>query len=480
MNIVMFSITPLFPHHDMGGAQKHLRAIALYLAELGHEITILCTRREDTPQPFHWHERIVVKPILRFKQPFPGPYDTGAVNLASVIQEVGEHLQNADRFYMHDGEFLFPQVYRHVPTVVSLRDNVYPETIQGGFQFQAHTLVLISEFSRQFYLHTAGRFLPDLPSRMKVIHNGIQWERFKQTPPSERLLQHIGGDPRPHKIILHPHRPEENKGMWQTIEVVDLLVNHHHITDIRVLVPRWLGLQFDEGVSRFYQRVDAELAKRGLTPYFVFHEWVPVDLLPEYYSLGDVMFSLGSFVESFGNAVYEALGCGTRVVTARISTHRELLPPEMIDGVDFNDHAEASRKTAHILQSGLRTDPAVIAYLQAHYGVQRQWSAYAETILGASLVEPLRYQLEPIHAETQFQLAPWCYRTENGAIYHDFRADYAHSETLERLLSQYAGIFSLTQAQADGVASVQVQDWLREGYIVPITQAVRSAFAQGG
>ena len=45
MKILMFSITPLFPDHDMGGGQKHLRTIAMHLAQAGHEITLLSTRQ---------------------------------------------------------------------------------------------------------------------------------------------------------------------------------------------------------------------------------------------------------------------------------------------------------------------------------------------------------------------------------------------------------------------------------------------------
>jgi hypothetical protein len=87
-------------------------------------------------------------------------------------------MQRADRFYIHDGEFVFPYVYRGKPTVVGLRDNVYPETIQGAFHFEGHRLIVISEYARQFFLQTVGRFFPELPERLKVIRNSIDWEQF--------------------------------------------------------------------------------------------------------------------------------------------------------------------------------------------------------------------------------------------------------------------------------------------------------------
>lgn len=466
MKILMFSITPLFPKHDMGGGQKHLRTIANHLANLGHDITILCTQRADTNAPFRWHERIQVLPILRFKQPFPAPYDTPAYNIASIMQDVAEHMQDADRFYIHDGEFVFPYVYRGIPTVVSLRDNVYPETIQGAFHFEGHRMVLISEYARAFFTHTVGRFFPELPERMIVIRNSIDWNRFKPTPPAH-ILDLIPIDPSQHAIVLHPHRPEESKGMWQTIEVVDRLVHEYGISNVKTLVPTWLGLQYDPGVQDFYDRVHAEIARRGLTDHFLFHDWVPVELLPEYYSMGQVTLALGNFVESFGNAVYESLGCGTPTVVARISSHRELLPEELADKVDFNDHETAARLAADIIRTGRRTSQATLDYLHAHYRVEDQLQRYADTILNAKTAEPMRFQFTPITDATRYQLAPWCYQAKSG-IYHDYKADYYSSPALSALVAAHPDGFTRADAEQQGVSPDEVEYWLREGYTVPI------------
>ncbi|MDZ4766447.1 MAG: glycosyltransferase family 4 protein [Chloroflexota bacterium] len=465
MNIVMFSITPLFPAHDMGGAQKHLRAIALHLAGLGHAVTVVCTRRDDTPADFAWttpdgRSAARVRAILPYRQPFPAPYDVPAHDLATIIQAMGDLLAAADRFYMHDGEFLFPYVYAHVPTVVSLRDNVYPETLQGGFQFRAHTLILISDYARRFFLHTVGRFFPDLDARIRVIHNGIDWTRFVYTPP-DRVLALLPFDPAGKTIIVHPHRPEENKGMWETIEVARRLVNDYQIEHLRVLVPRWLNWRQDAGVRDFYERVEARLTAYGLTENFVFHEWIPADLLPEYFSLGALSLSLGSFAESFGNAAYESYGCGTPTIMARISTHRELLPDDLAYKVDWGDHDAAARLAAAIIRGGIRTSPATLTYLRDHYTVSRQLDAVADTILNATLVPPLTYRYRALDATVRYTLAAWCVVTARG-IYHDYRADYRDDLALAALAIRADG-FNAADADA-----VQIDGWLRAGYIVPL------------
>lgn len=468
MNILMFSITPLFPDHDMGGGQKHLRTIALHLARQGHDITLLCTRREDTNQPFRWHERARVLPILRFRQPFPAPYDTPAYNIAAIMQDVGEHMQAADRFYIHDGEFVFPYVYRDKPTVVGLRDNVYPETIQGAFHFAGYRLIVVSEYARQFFLQTVGRFFPELPSRIQLIRNGIDWTRFQPTAP-QRVLELLPlVDPQQHAIVLHPHRPEDGKGIWQTIEVADRLVKQYGFAKLRVLVPRWLGVQYDPGVQDLYDRVEREIAQHSLSDHFVFHEWVPVDLLPEYYSLGGVTLALGSIVESFGNAVYESLGCGTPSIVARISSHRELLPEHLVDKVDFGDHDAAARRAADILREQRRTSQATLDHLHANFRVEDQLNAYAETILTAEAAPPMQYRFAPLDESTRFILPIWCYRAGSKGIYHDYRVTYLQDAALERLLDAYPSGFTFGEA-TQGASREQVMAWYRDGYLVPMT-----------
>lgn len=467
MKILMFSITPLFPDHDMGGGQKHLRTIAMHLAQQGHQVTLLCTRRADTEAPFHWHENALVLPILRFKQPFPAPYDTPAYNIAAIMQDVGQYMEQADRFYIHDGEFVFPYLYRSKPTIVGLRDNVYPETIQGAFHFEGHRLIVISEYARQFFLQTVGRFFPELPARIKVIRNSIDWTRFQPTTP-RRILDLIPAvHPQVHDIVLHPHRPEDSKGIWQTIEVADRLVKQYGFTNLRVLVPRWLGVQFDPGVQDLYDRVERELAARNLTEHFIFHPWVPVDLLPEYYTLGHVTLALGHFVESFGNAVYESLGCGTPTIVARISSHRELLPEHLIDKVDFGDHDTAASLAADILRNKTRTPQPTLDYLHEQFRVEAQLNAYAEAIVTAEVAQPMQYRFAPLDDATRFRLPIWCYRAGEKGIYHDYLVTYYQSAPLESLLDSHPDGFTFAAAESQGVSREQVTQWVREGYLYP-------------
>jgi len=304
---------------------------------------------------------------------------------------------------------------------------------------------------------------------MRGIHNGIDWERFKPTPPG-RILGLIPVDPARNLIVLHPHRPEESKGLRQTIDVVDKLVHQYGLVNVKTCVPLWLGLEHDPGIQAVYDRAYADIAARGLSDHFVFHPWVPVDLLPEYYSLGGVTLALGSFVESFGNAVYESLGCGTPSVVARISSHREILPEALVDKVDFDDAETAAAKAAAILRERRRTPQATLDYLHAHYRIETQLQAYAEAIEQAAILDELRFVFTPLTEHTSYQLAPWCYLAARG-IYHDYRADYLASPALRALVTAFPAGFSAALAASFEVDAGQIDAWQRDGYLVPVNPA---------
>lgn len=467
MKIVGFSINPLFEDRVIGGSAKHQQNVLTRLGELGHQVTVLCTAHPDT-RPFRWHDNVEVLPLLPFKQPFPQPYEIPAYSLAEIIQTVGEHLAGADRFYMHDGELLIPYIYRGVPTVISLRDNVYPETILGSFLFAADKLIAIAEYSRQVYLHTAGRFLPELAERSITINNGLDFNRFRPGEAGREIRELVGVDLAGRFVVLHPHRPEPNKGLAQTLAVAELLVRRYGCAELLVLVPRWAEEKLSPEVRAFYDSFEAELAARGLREHFAFHPWVPQRLMPDYYRLGQLTLALGSFVEAFGNVPYESLACGTPAIVARVATHRSLLPDELIPKVHYDDNEAAAAAAAAIWREGQGTPPATMAYLRRHFDIEAQLQAYAEAILGARAVGPAPTRVRPIGPQTRYLLPPWCYTWGDGMIFHDFLARHERMPELSALVAAHPEGFDAAQAAALGVSAEDLARWRREGYLTPV------------
>lgn len=469
MKIVGFSINPLFPDQVIGGSAKHQRHVLTYLGELGHEVTVLCAQRPDS-RPFHWHERVRVLPVLPFKHPFPEPYAVPAYKIAEMVQTLGEHLAQADRFYMHDGEWLIPYLYQDVPTVISLRDNVYPETILGSFLFAADTLIAIAEYSRQVYLHTAGRFLPDLPARCVTINNGIDFNLFRPGAPSRAICELTGVDPDQHFIILHPHRPEPDKGMAQTIAVAERLVQREGCHTLRVLAPRWFDERISAGVRDYYASVQQEIAARNLTEHFIFHPWVPQSLMPDYYRLGDLTLVLGAFVEAFGNVAYESLACGTPAIVARVATHRSLLPDALIDKVHYDDHDAAARLAAAVWRERRPVASATQRYLHTHFDVQTQLEGYARVILQARKREKVERRVRPLTMQTRYRLAPWCYTWGEGMVFHDFLAQHTAMPALSQLAASFPAGWQPADAAQLGVEADTLRTWYQAGYVTPVVE----------
>ncbi len=465
LKIVMFSMTPLFPDRSMGGAQKQLKKVATHLGELGHTVTILCTRRADANHVFVWPGNVQILPVLRFKQPYPEPYFTPAYNIAAAIQDVGEHLQNADRFYSHDGGLIFPYVYHDIPTVISLRSVLFPETLQAGFLFQGDALVLISQYEAEVYAQTAGRFLSGFRERIKVIHNGFDWSHFKPTPPTE-ISHLIPTEALDHPLLLYPHRPDEAKGIRQTVEVMNLLVNQYGLHEVRVLVPRWMDEHLSSEVRAYYQQLRHRIQGYGLSDHFIFHDWIPDELMPAYYSLGTATLVLGSSVETFGNVPYESMGCGTPAVVSRVGPYRELLPGHLVDMVDFDDNQTTATLLAQIIQERRRTSAKTLEYLHQNFTQRDMVASYADTIINVRKTSSLRYHLVPIDDSTIFRLAPWCYLTSEG-IYHDFRAEYNDDERIHQLST---ADFTIPEARQRSIDRATIMNWYREGYLVPHVQ----------
>jgi len=465
MKIVMFSMTPLFVEKSMGGAQKQLKKIALHLAQQGHTITILCTRRPDAREPFNWHDNAQIIPIFRFKQPYPEPYFTPVYNIANAIQDLGEYLQDADRYYSHDGGLIFPYIYQDVPSVISLRSILFAETLQSGFLFQGHKLILPSEHTRQAYLHTVGRFFPELEKRTQVIHNGFDWDVYKPTRPTEELKAIIPFDEN-HDYILYPHRPEEAKGIHQSIDVLDKLVNRYHQHQVRLLAPRWLDAGVAPELKAFYQQLEQSIAQRGLTDYVIYHDWIDDWLITQYYSLGTVTLALGSYVETFGNTIHESLGCGTPVIMSRVGPYRDLIPDA--EKVSYGDTESAAAIAYDIIRKKERTPVHLRDYLKTHFSLEQMVMTFTNAILNADKPTPLEYKFRQIDEETKFQLAPWCDFSHHLGIYHDFRAEHNDDDALMKLVSSYPEDATFTRARALGISRQTMMNWYRAGYLVPM------------
>jgi glycosyltransferase involved in cell wall biosynthesis len=468
MKVLIFSMAPLFPEHSMGGSQKILRNISCHLGSLGHQVTILSTKRPNWTRKFKWHRNVTIFPTVPFKQPFPDPYRAPPLNIARAIEILMEHLKKSDVFYVHDGSLIFPYLYANIPTIFSLRDLIYSETLQGAFTFQGDHLILISNYEKECYLATVGRFFPDLKDRTSVIPNGVDTDHFKFKKP-KKILKVVPLNPLKDLIILYPHRPEKGKGIEQVIKVIEILVKEHRLKNIKVPVPLWLDLKLSSELQNYYFKLKAKIAKKGLEKNFVFHKWISYSLMPEYYSLGLVTLCLGNYIETFGNVPFESLSCGIPVIVTKVGPFRTTLPDNLVDKIDYGD----IKKTVKILLEIIKRREFIFKeknerreFIKRHFGFQRMCQKYANIITNTKKWPPLRFKWAGLDYNVEkFQLAPWCYIT-GQRIYHDFKYKYLSDSKFTRLIETRKNRpFSIKSAATYGISPNEIMRKYQEGYL---------------
>ncbi len=467
MKILMFSINPLFPNKVTGGASKHLFAIANHLGAKGHEVSIFCAKSENVPENFSWGETIKVSAVLPFNIPFPQPYAISGGDLAYLTESLSNALDNVDRFYIHDGEWLIPDVYETVPTVISFRDNIYPESVLGSFIGKGDEVICVSSYSGSIIEHTAGRFFPDLIDRLHIVNNGIDLRLFspKDSVPLAKMLRI---DTKQNAILLHPHRPEPGKGLPETIKVVDHLVHKKGLKNVKVLVPEWIDEMVSSRDAAFTQAMQEMIHDLGVDNYFIFVPWMPLERMPELYSLADVTLCLGNMVEAFGNVAYESLACGTPSIVTRVGVHRTMLPDDLIDKVHYGDIEDAVDRILAYLNGREFSQARILDALNSTMNFEQQVERYADLITQCQKRERLRYIAPKRSAEQEYILAPWCY-IDGNRLYHDFTGGFFEAGQLTNLLKvneQFNFKFALNY----GISQSDWDEWISKTWIVPINQ----------
>lgn len=464
MKIVVFSINPLYPDVVTGGASKHLFYITQYLARKGHIIEVYCAQSARKHPPFLWGENIGVFPVLPFNLPFPQPYAISGADLARIADKLSKALLNADRFYIHDGEMLLPDIYDDIPTISSFRDNVYPESVLGSFIHRADEVICVSDYSAAVIEHTAGRFYPGLSGRMHRINNGINFNDFSKVENPE-LFSELEIDPEKEIILLHPHRPEPGKGLPETIQVVASLVHEHGLSQIKVIIPEWIDDMVSRQDSQFTNDMMDLISDLRVSEFFKFMPWLPLNRMKELFSIGDVTLCLGNIVEAFGNVAYESLACGTPSVVSRVGAHRTLLPDELISKVHYGDISGAVDTIRSILDGNCPPQDKVLDYLSSELDFEQQVRSYAEIIESCEKRERLKFKPVLKKATDSFMLAPWCY-IEGDRIFHDFHGTFSNEPGITKLF-QMNDVITRSDPACEKVTDKTWDSWLEKTYIVP-------------
>ena len=304
MKICLLSST--FPP-DVGGVAVSARRIALNLASAGYEIHVLAPGQSIPPGSLH------TEPDGALTVHRLGTHSRQRETLAHWF-EAAVSLHGTHGFDFVHGQFLAPAGhlaayvarYLGLKSVVSARGNdldLMPfDRRRATFALKAlewaDVVVAVTRDLARKATALSGR------DDIRVLHNGVDTERFAPQPPDPDLCGRLGLDDRP--VIAFVGEARVKKGLGLMLRVYPRL---YEVLPAQMLVVGGVRRD-DKEMVKFFQRQHPDLPFQLLPPR-------PNAEMPAYYALADLVI-LPSLRDGLPNTLLEAMACGRPVVASAV------------------------------------------------------------------------------------------------------------------------------------------------------------------
>lgn len=291
-----------------GGVQVHVRQLAHWLREHGHEVIVLAPARGRL------EEQLVVPVGRAVGVPFNGsiapiaPWPSSARRVERALARF-----RPDVVHVHEplvpGTAMFATRLRNAPIVATFHayaDRAVAFTavapLLRPIWRRLSARIAVSNAAASF---VARRFPED---GIRVIPNGVDTEKFARAEPA-RLPEG--------RKLLFVNRLEPRKGFTVMVDAFGRLATTH--SDL-LLVVAGDGPERDS-IDRLAPSVRERVVMLGNVPH---------DRLPQFHAACDVFCAPATGRESFGIVLVEAMSSGLPVVATDIPGYREVVR----DGVD--------------------------------------------------------------------------------------------------------------------------------------------------
>ncbi|OSO97476.1 glycosyl transferase family 1 [Halorubrum ezzemoulense DSM 17463] len=310
-------VAPWIYPDTKGGGDYHVHAMSRDQAAMGHDVTVLTTR-EDESLP-----RIEETDGYTIVRVSPGVTLLGN----DVSPAVARYLWGVDA-----DDFDVMHAHSHCYFVTNLaalkrRLGDIPLAITN------HGLYSQNAPERLFsiYLKTVGRWtfnqadvvfcytdvdkerVRDLgvSSRIEVVANGIDTERFTPEGPESDLIDAEG------PVVLFVGRFAEGKRPWLAVEAFAEVLEEYPDAELYLC-----------GDGALREELEAQVAELGISESVTFLGHVPYDEMPKVYRSGDVLV-LPSRAEGVPRTVLEAMASGLAVVMSDLNQVSSVLNTEI-------------------------------------------------------------------------------------------------------------------------------------------------------
>ncbi len=174
-------------------------------------------------------------------------------------------------------------------------------------------LIAVSDFTRKELTQYYGIS----PSKIRVIHNGVDTKKFQPTQDKRKIKSELGFNP-DDPAVVSVGRLYARKGLFTFIESIPAVAKRF---------PKAKFIVSGKGQSDEMAKLTAHAERLGVRDKLVFTGYFPDAKLPKLYQAADV-FAFSTFYEHHPFAVLEALATGLPVVTTNVGG----IPETITDG----------------------------------------------------------------------------------------------------------------------------------------------------
>ncbi|OXM17587.1 glycosyltransferase family 4 protein [Paenibacillus herberti] len=193
------------------------------------------------------------------------------------------------------------------------------ERLRASFQ-RAEKIIVNSEFLRDEVI----RRVPEAAPKLRVVHIGVETERFlsrwelEGTLQRERLRLQRGWAGR--DVILFMGRLIPLKGVHHLLNVMPRIIQEHPQTLLVVVGSPFYGSHRSTSYSRMLLRMGESYRR-----HIQFVPYVPYTEVPDWFLAADVAAVPSGAREAFGLVNVEAMSCGIPVVASRAGGIKEIV-----------------------------------------------------------------------------------------------------------------------------------------------------------
>jgi glycosyltransferase involved in cell wall biosynthesis len=298
-----------FPYLEKGGPATKVRALAEGLAQRGHGVTVLTSAYEPTPEyqtsTLHGVEVIYLRMMFSDRALTVNsgliPFCRRRLREFDIVHIYGFYdlLGPAVAFFCRKQAlpYVLEPMGMYRPIVRSIaKKRVYHWLLGGSLTRAAQRLIATSQFEQAELLEEGIA-----PDRVFLRRNGVDLSEFRDLPPKGVFRKELG-IPNGRPLVLYLGRLSKKKGLNHLLRAMAPLAEKAHLAIV--------GPDDGDGTLQEIQRMRTELQlERSVTLREGRYGREKLQAMVD----ADV-FVLPSQNENFGNAIAEAIACGTPVL----------------------------------------------------------------------------------------------------------------------------------------------------------------------